>query len=413
MANSFNFTDWLGMKALSILKNKLVFGGYFNTDYNAEFAREFAVGETVRIPLPQRWLIRDGLAFSEQPINRIYTTIACDQVFGIDSGFDSVEQALKMERSREQIVKQYLDPAMSQLAQEIDSRCANWAWMNTNNVVGALGTTPSTLVPYGQARQRLVENACTPAPRVMVVSPGMMTSLTTSTAAPAPVTFFHPVDEVTRAFKKGVYGEAQDATWFESMSLYSQTAGTWAGAVTVAAGSSGNQLNVACTTGDTFNAGDIFNIALVNNANPSTRRSTGTLKQFVVQISTVGAASAATLTISPPIYGPGSQYQNVDALPVVGQALTLMPGTTSPNGKAGINGISFNRDAFALVGVKLQNPTAVEAATQARDPESGLSISWVKAFDPIGRRFIMRWDCLMGFGNLYPDNCAVRIASLL
>lgn len=423
MANVFNFTDWLSMEALRILQNKLYFGRFFDTSYNKEFTRDFAVGEQVRVPLPQRWLIRDGLQFSEQPINRIYTTIACDQVFGIDSGFDTMEQALKMERSREQIKAQYLEPAMAQLAQELDSRCANWAMLNTNNIVGVLGTQPATFIPYANARQRMVENAgySHEGENAMIVSPSMMTSLVTSTTSPAPLSLFNPGDELSKAFKKGYYGEAQGFEWMESMSLYSQTAGTWAGAVTVAAGSLGNQLNVACTTGDTFNAGDVFNIALVNNVNPATRRiagaasSTSTVsgKLFTVLTASVGVASAATLTISPAIYGPGSQYQNVDALPVVGQALTLFPGTASPNGKSGINGLALNKGAFALVGVKMANPTAVEVASYFRDPETGLSIAFVKAFDPIGRRFIMRWDVgPFGFGNLYNDQCAVRILSL-
>ena len=415
MANSINFTDWLSMEALRILQNKCVMAEYFNTDYNKEFEREYAVGETVRVPIPQRWLIRDGLAYSEQPINRIFTTVACDQVIGIDFGYDSVEEALKLERSREQISKQYLEPVMIQLAQEIDSRCANFAMLNTNNIVGQLGTNPVTLSPYGIARQRLVENACPPGEKAMIISPGMMEAITDSTTSPAPATFFHPGDEVKRAFKEGYYERAKGFDWYDSMSLYSQTAGTWAGAVTVAAGGAvtngGTLLNVACTNGDTFNAGDVFNIALVNNANPVTRRTTGTLKQFVVQISVTGASSAAALTFLPAINGPGSQYQNVDALPVVGQALTLFPGTTSPNGKTGINGLALHRDAFSLVGVKLKNPKAVEIATQARDPISGLSIAMVKAFDPIGRRMIHRWDCLFGFGALYSDNCAVRVLS--
>jgi hypothetical protein len=60
----------------------------------------------------------------------------------------------------------------------------------------------------------------------------------------------------------------------------------------------------------------------------------------------------------------------------------------------------------------MANPTAVEVASYFRDPETGLSIAFVKAFDPIGRRFIMRWDVgPFGFGNLYNDNCAVRVLS--
>jgi len=143
-----------------------------------------------------------------------------------------------------------------------------------------------------------------------------------------------------------------------------------------------------------------------------TRRTTVTLKQVVITQSVVGAASAATLQISPALCGPASPYQNVDALPVLNAALTLFPGTTTPNGKSGINGLALNRDAFALVGVKLEIPKACEMSSQARDPKSGISISFVRMFDPITRKMVNRFDALIGFGNLYPDNCAVRVLSL-
>jgi hypothetical protein len=101
----------------------------------------------------------------------------------------------------------------------------------------------------------------------------------------------------------------------------------------------------------------------------------------------------------------------VDALPAIGATLTLYPGTTSPNGKAGINGLALNRDAFALVGVKLEIPKACEMSSQARDPKTGISVAFVRMFDPIERKMVNRFDVLLGFGNLYPDNCAVRVLS--
>ncbi len=412
MANNFQVVDWLTMEGLRTLVNKLAVSQYFNTDYNKEFTKEFAVGESVRVKLPQRFKVTSGLGYQPQAIDRRYTTVIVDQILGVHFEWDSVEAALKLERGRDAIKKELLDPAMEQLAQEIDSRAAAWALANTNNVVGALGTTPTSFDIYGQARARLIENACTPGEKGMIVSPQMMRTIVSNN-----LTTFNPQNEIAKAFREGYYGHAQGFEWDESMSLYSQTAGTWAGAVTVSANglnSTGDvtSLTVACTTGDTFNAGDVISIAAVNNANPVTRRTTGTLKQVVITQSVVGAASAATLQISPALCGPASPYQNVDALPVLNAALTLFPGTTTPNGKSGINGLALNRDAFALVGVKLEIPKACEMSSQARDPKSGISISFVRMFDPITRKMVNRFDALIGFGNLYPDNCAVRVLSL-
>jgi hypothetical protein len=197
--------------------------------------------------------------------------------------------------------------------------------------------------------------------------------------------------------------------FYESVSLYQHTAGTWAGAVTVnGAGQSGSTLNVTCTTGDTFFVGDVVAIASVNPVNPGTRRKVGaSTKQFTITSPTVGAASAATLTISPAIFGPGSQYQNVDALPANGAALTLFPGTSSPNAKVGTNGLAFQRDAFALVGVSLEEPKgSVEVCRQYRDENTGIAVRFLRQFDGRLSKMINRFDVLLGFGALYPDNCA-------
>ena len=123
-----------------------------------------------------------------------------------------------------------------------------------------------------------------------------------------------------------------------------------------------------------------------------------------------GASSAATISISPALYGPGSPYQNISALPVSGTALVLWPGTSSPNGKVGKVGLAIHPDAFALVGVKLEMPKAVEMSSQQRDPETGISVRFVKAWDPVQSKMIHRFDVLMGFGSLYSDNCSVAIA---
>lgn len=410
MANSFNFTDWLTMEGLRLLKNKLQVSQFFNTDYNAEFTKDFAVGETVRVNFPQRFTVRDGMAYSPQPINRVNTTVTCDQFFGVDFEWDSAEAALKMERGQEKIKKEYLEPAMAQIAQEWDSRAALFAYQNCNNFVGVLGTDPSSFQTMNQARQRLVELACPPgSDKGMLIPPSVNTSLVN-----AAVSYFNPASDISKQYKEGSIGRNSGFDWYESMSLYSHTAGTWAGAVSLSASVStqgATSLSLTCTTGDTFLKGDIIGIASRYFVNPMTRRRTTTANTFtaVVTQDTTGAASAATVQIYPPIYGPGSQYQNISALPQSGDVLTLFPGTTSPNGKSGIQALAIHRDAFALVGVKLESPKATEITSQTRDPETGIALRFVRMFDPQQSKMVNRFDTLGGFGVLYGQNCAVRI----
>jgi hypothetical protein len=402
------------MDVLRNLTNSLTVSEYFNTEWEGDFNKEFAVGAQVQVKFPQQFTIRDGLGYDPQGIDRISTTVNLDQPFGIDFQWDDYENAVKAERTEEEIREQYLMPAAVQLAQEVDSRAANWATIYANNVVGALGTDPTSLTTYDLARSRLLQKAAPPGKRCMLVSSSQMVSINS-----AITTLLQPVDEITEAFKEGVIGRAKNFDWFEEQSLYSLTAGTWATPADIVVnggGQTGTSLAIVDNTGDTFNLGDKFSIANVNAVNPRTRRSAGplTAQQFTITQALTGTGNGTTtgdtLQILPAIYGPGSQYQNVDALPVNGALLTLWPGTTSPNGKTGTIGLALTKYAFALSGAKLYSPKAVEVCSQKRDPRTGLAVRFVKAWDPVRSMEIHRFDMVIGFGNLYTDNGCVVVA---
>ena len=402
------------MEALRLLVNKLEVAQFFNTEYNKEFEREFPVGATVQVKLPQRFLVRDGLGYQPQPINRIVTNVTCNYIKGIDFEWDSIEKALNMERSKEEISKQYIEPAVAQLAQQIDTDAAFFAYQNMNNIVGQLGVDPNSTTTFMQGRQRLIELACPPSgEKGAIVPPAVNTAL-----IPALQSLFNPASDISQQYKSGSIGKLNGFDWYESMSLPRHTAGNWQtpanntfnalGAANPGSGVS--TITVNCTAGDVFNPGDVFSIANVNQVNPMTRTLLSLVpKPFVILQGGTAGGGTIQLTISPPIYGPGSQYQNVDALPVANALMTLFPGTTSPNQKSGAQGLLIHPDAFALVGVKLEIPKAVEIASQTRDPETGLAIRFIRAFDPVQSRMINRWDVLYGFGPLYPDNCGVRV----
>jgi P22 coat protein - gene protein 5 len=411
MANQFLNTSWISMEVLRNLKNALKVAEYFNSDWEKDYEKTFAVGTTIQVKFPQQFTIRDGLGYNPQGINRISTTVSLDQPFGIDFQWDDYEAAVKAERSEEEIKEQYLEPAGVQIAQEIDSRAALFAKNNVSQIVGTLGTDPTSVVFMDSARARLLQKACPPGKRAACISSSMQVN-----SINTPVTsLFHPSDEITMAFKEGALGRLKGFDVFEEQSLYTHTAGTWAGAVTInGAGQSGTSLAINCTAGDTFNQGDKVSVANVNQVNPRTRRSPGPLlaQTFTVTqalVGTGGGSANDVLQILPAIFGPGSQYQNVDNLPVNLAALTLFPGTTNPNGASGTVGLALSKYAFAIVGMRFYLPKAVEARSQAEDKRTGIPVRFVKAWDAVRSMQIHRFDTVVGFGNLYQDNGAVGV----
>jgi hypothetical protein len=413
MANTFLNTNWVCLDILRLLLNKLVIAEYFNRAWEKEFHREFAPGASVTVKFPQRFLVNTGMGYQPQGINRISTTVFLDRWLQVAFEWDDYEAAVKLERSEEELRENYLEPAAAALAQEIDQEAAQFAYQNASQIVGSLGTDPTSVGPYYQARRLLRELACPPGKRAMAISSSMMQNLGQNIT-----NIFHPADELTAMWKEGAIGALAGFDFYESNSLFAHTAGTWSGAgglpTVNGANQSGASLTINANAGDTWNVGDKFSISNVNRVNPMTRRTAGPLvaKTFTVTVAlTAVGGGGDVINFLPPIFAPGSQYQNVDALPANSAAMTLWPGTVAPNGKSGTVALALSRFAFAIVGAKLYMPRAVEDAGGAQDPDSGLALRKVKAWDPVRSMQINRLDGLLGFGNLYQDNGAVAVAA--
>lgn len=408
-ANNFANTSWVSMEILRLLLNNLVITEHFNRGWESDFKKEFAPGSTVTVKFPQRFLTSDSMGYTPQAISRLTTTVALDQWIQVGFEWDDYEAAIRLERSDAELRENFLEPAAAAIEQSIDSRAAKWGYQNASNIVGVLGTDPTTVQTYYQARQILMEEACPPGKRCMAISSSMMATLGSNIT-----NIFNPVDEITRMWKTGAIGTNAGFTWYESNSLYSHTAGSWASSVTVtsAVPSGATSMAITATANDTFKVGDKFGVLNVNRVNPMTYRVAGkaTARTFTVtQPLTAAGGGADVLNFLPPMYGPGSPYQNVDALPAASAAMTLWPGTSSPNGKVGTVGLALSRFAFMIVGGNLYVPTAVEKAGSAQDPDSGIAIRKVKAWDPVRSMQINRLDSLVGFGNGYQANGAVCV----
>lgn len=416
--NTFNTVEskqkWVAMKGLSLLKNSLAVGPYFSTEYSGDFAKNFAIGRSMVVPLSQRYIPqRNDMTYNPQALDRPVTSITMDQTATIPLEWESIEQALDMERGEERVTDLYLKPAIAYLRQSIETDLAQFAYRNTNMIQGALGTNPSTYDgTSGACLQSLFEMGCpVDEDNLGLFIPPAVNRAVKNTGQ----TFHNPVPDISKQFRSGWVDRSDSFDWYASMSLATHTAGTWASAVTCnGANQSGASLAINCTSGDTFKNGDKFSIAAVNQVNLMTRQATSTsaagTKTFTITADVTATASTATLTIYPPIFGPGSHYQNVDALNGASAALTLWPGTNSPNGKVGKVGLAMYPGAFFLVGKKLDKPTSVEACEQYQDPETGIAIRYIKQWENRTSTFTNRFDVLWGRGVGLAEQLAVCLA---
>jgi hypothetical protein len=63
----------------------------------------------------------------------------------------------------------------------------------------------------------------------------------------------------------------------------------------------------------------------------------------------------------------------------------------------------FHPDAFALGCADLIVPKGCDMAGRASDPESGLSVRFIRQYDGVNDRMINRLDILFGVASLYPE----------
>ena len=128
MANNFLNTQWVSLKVLRLLLNKLIVAEYFNRSWEKDFKKEFAPGSQVTVKFPQRFTVTNGMGYEPQGINRLQTAVNLDQWMQVAFEWDDYEVAVRLERSEEELEEQYFEPAAAALAQE----CQHDRWRSRN-----------------------------------------------------------------------------------------------------------------------------------------------------------------------------------------------------------------------------------------------------------------------------------------
>lgn len=400
MANALITSAIIAKEGLMQLENSCVAGNLVHRDYKKEFVK---VGETVSVRKPVKFKAVSGATRSNQDVTEGKTTITIDERWHQSWKFSTNDLTLSVEQYSER----YIQPAMIDLAQKVDSAVCD-LYKDVWNFSGTPGTTPANFLALGGAGKVLDQGAVPVAMRRAILDPEAslqiandLKSLNTNDG------------KAKTAFEEMKIGRYARFDTYMDQSLKNHTVGAHGGTPLV------NGADQTSTYADVKNTnaqdlvtdgwtnsvtgvlkeGDVITIADVYAVNPVTKQSTGQLQRFVVNADANSGATTgpATINISPAIITSGA-YQTVNAAPADNAAITVVSGTASTQYA---QNLCFHKNAFALVMCPLELPDG--AAFTARESHNGYSVRVVKDYDIDTDDDIIRLDILFGVDAIYPE----------
>lgn len=393
MSNSLLNISMITKESLRVLKNELGFTKGVNRQYDDQFARSGAkIGSVINIRKPTRFTVSSGTALNLQDVADQYSALTLDTQAHVDFSFSSKELTLNID----EFSKRYVKPAVAELANYVDFT-GTALYKQVYNATGTPGTTPNAFSFLTDAGTKL-SNFGTPvdSDRNMVLNPAASGSL-----ADALKGLFQSQERIKEQYEKGLMGMAAGFNIKMDQNVQQFTNATFAGTPLVNGASQTGSTLVSdgwSSGATTLKEGTIFTIANVYAVNPKNRQSTGQLQQFVVTSDISDTSGSISIPISPAITLTGA-YQTVNALPADNAAITVLGSTAT----AYPQNLAYHKDAFVLGCADLDLPGGTDMAARATDPDSGLSLRIVRAYDISNDTFPCRIDILYGWKCVYPE----------
>jgi hypothetical protein len=400
MSNTLLTVNQITRKALMILEQKLNFISSINRQYDSSFAQTGAkIGDTLRIRLPNEYVVRDGATLVTQDTKETNTTLQVSTQKGVDLNFTSTDLTMSMDDFSDRIIT----PAMSVLSASMEADALNMIKDCAFQVGTPGGGSPTDLLTYLNAKA-ILDNNLAPMDnqRNMLITPSMEAAIVNSLKG-----LFQDSSSVASQYREGKMGRTGGFDWFTNTLLSSQSIGNMVTGVTLGAlppdGASTLTFAGTVVNGSTFKKGQTFTLANVFAVHPQTKVATTDLAKFVVTEDVTSTGTSVVVKVSPSLILTGNG-KNVAQMPTASAAVAF---AYTANGLYA-QGLAFHKDAFTFATADLVMPGGVDMA--ARENYQGLSIRLVRAFDINNDKFPCRCDVLYGYKTLR-QQLAVRIAS--
>lgn len=405
MPNSLLTIDMITAEAVRLFKNSNLFVQNIDTQYDGSFARDGAkIGSSLRIRLPNDYIVTDGPAMQLQSTTEQYTTLTVTDQKNVAVPFTSAERTMSIDDYSEII----LAPMINNLAGKVAQTVMNEASLAACNFVSNVDATaaPNAVSATGaiievtsrqflRANAILDNNSADQMTRRVVNDPITDADTTQSLQG-----LLNPATEISAQFRTGMMKSGLGfERWFRDQTVVNQTTGTFSagGTLNGVPASGATAIVVNAITG-TINKGDIFTIAGVNAVNRVTKEDLGYLRQFVAtaDVATTGTSIACyPAIVGPQADGTDTQYQTVASTPINGAQVKLV----TQSGEVYHRCLAFVQKAITMATADLVMPTkAVQEA--ARAVYDGISMRILTDYLPQSDQLATRIDVLFGSKTL-------------
>jgi hypothetical protein len=401
VANSILTVNMITREAVELFKNSNAFLMNVDRQFDSEFARSgMKVGQSLRIRLPNDYVVRNGPALSTQDTSEQNATLSVATQKGVDLAFSTVERTMSLQ----DYSKRILAPAINNLCGAIAADVMSGAEAICNltaNTDGGNNTLAPTAATWLNAGAILDLNSA-PLGRRMVIDDPLTDARTVSSLSG----LFNPSTRITEQYASGAMRNALGFDWARDQTIIKHTAGTFTAGTVNGAGQSGTSITVNAITG-TLKKGDIITFAGSNAVNRVTKVDTGQARQFAVtaDVASGGTSIGIYPALTPAVGGVAVQYQTVTASPANAAAITLVQ---KPSEVARKNFV-FAPEAVTVAYAELEMPKGVHEV--ARITDDGISIRVLTAYIPGTDQMVTRLDVLYGYVWVRPEwACVVHDA---
>lgn len=391
MANQLLTTDMIADRALMRFSEALSFIKTIPRTYDSSFKEGApAIGDTLRVPVPQHAVVTSGRVAQPAPLQTIVREVKIIDQLNISVQYTSAELALDIE----EFDRRYLSQQVADLAVTVEANVQKLAYQTIPNQTG-VGSAQWTQLAYANiARKYIMDNGAGPSTMKMLTNTAAETTI-----IPALAGLFNAQKQLDVQYEDGVMGRAAGFDWNCSAVSPVHVNGAGTGYQVNGATESGSAITLKTGTG-AIPKGTIITFAGAVAVHPQTKASLGYLRQFVVTQDFPGGAG--DIQIYPALTVTGSE-QNVTNYPTNSGAVTI---AEAANESYGIN-FAYRPEAFAFVTVDLPELSGWKTSRRQFD---GISMRVTEGSSLINDMNLTRFDIMYGFGGLRPE-WACRIAN--
>lgn len=415
MGNSLLTIDMITREAVSLFKNSNAFIQNIDTQYDPAFAIDGAkIGSSLRIRLPNDYIVNEGPALQMQDTNEQYTTLTIDTYYTVAVPFTTAERTLDIDDYSERVMAPIINNLAGKCAQNVMTKAAKnsanlVANRNGNPALNSVSAAGAVISPTSEtfllANANLDDNSGDPMTRRVVNDPTTDARTTVSLQG-----LLNPTPEISQQFRSGMMKSGLGfERWFRDQTVRKHTTGSFSAGGTVNGvidnmSPQGGNLPVNAITG-TLNQGDIITIDGVYAVNYVTKENLGTLRQFVVTADV--ETGATTIPVFPGIVGQvdgsDAQYQTVVDVPDNGAQVKLVTQSNEVYRRS----LAYVQKAITMATADLVIPRkAVEEAARAN--YDGISMRVLTDYLPATDQLVTRTDILFGSLTTRPQwVCAV------